>query len=530
MRISSKILGTIWVSSLLALTGCPGKSKTEATNARTEVPQLGGGSSPSAPVVVKEEDATAKPVVKDPVPKDKAKVENAGVDKKPEKTQKGEDIAVASDHVEVAPTQANVSVVIEEAPKQAAAVAPKQDAAPAQPDVVEFPAVKLPGSNETVAVGEAAEAILADPQPIQAAAAVAEETVVAMPVAFETAAPVQAEEAVVAPEAVSAEVAAVAGLDSDLGQPVPAEDAKEVKLTPDTEYKVTFVQDSKEIDVALVVTLAAEPVVKTAEQQPDGSIKLVIDPNGNPEGTLYSIAVVLPSTGEIVGYVDAATGEILKEGEQRFDELKNPTVVVKNLNEDAELVTVVVQAQNQKGEETSWSDEITVTPVADATVDDSTEIAADDTTVVDPASVGIDVATATEKDVQGKVDAAQAGLTSSKDQLKELKAKLDKIRKDLKAKNADRRDVQKKLKKLEKDAKKNQKDIDKLKTELEGVQLKIDELGKQLRDVKAQIKALQGKVKDQAAEIKKLKKVLAQMKKAAKEAAKKAKKSKKSKK
>ncbi len=548
MRISTKFSGLIIVASGLVVSGCP-KSKTDSSNARTDVTQItvNTPSANSTPAAEKETKVTTpKPVVKDPVPAEKSTVDtHAGVTKKPEKTKKGENLAVSSTHVEVvSPTNPNVTVVIETAPAATQPAVDEQRTTP--PELVEFPAVKLPGSNETVAVGETAAAILADPQPIQAAAVVAEEEsgsapVVATPVSYEastqTAAeetvktvevsvkaeePVKAEETVKAeesaktPEVVSASVAAQ--LETDLGQQIPVADVKEVELTPNTEYKVTFVEETKTVDIAMVVTLAAEPKIKSAEQQDDGTVKLEIDANGNPGDTLYSIAIVMPATGEILGYVDASTGDILKEGQERFHPLKNPTPVVKSLAEDVELVTFVIQAQNQKGEATSWSEETAIVPVAEDVlkVDDNTEVAADDTSTVDPASMGIDIATATEKDVEVKIDAGQAGLTSLKDQLKELKAKLDSVRKELKARNNDRREIQKKLKKLEKDSKKHAKEIDKLKSELEGAQLKIDSLGKQLRDIKAQIKALQGKVKDQAAEIKKLKKVLAQIKKAAK--------------
>lgn len=498
MRFFPKILQLTLVASPLALTACP-KSKTDSSNARTEVEQIAHAvpnPSPESPATI-----PPQPVVKDPVPAQKAKVDGqAGSAKKPEKTKKGENLTVSSTHVEVVqPSNPSVSVVIEETP--AATLTPAAQSAP-EPELVQFPAVKLAGTNETVAVGETAEAILADAQPIQAAAVVVTDEV-ATPVAY-------------VPEAVSAD--ALAQLDTDLGQPIPVADVQEVVLTPDTEYTVTFVEETKPVDVATVVTLAAEPRITSAEQQPDGSIKLVVDPNGNPAGTLYSIAVVLPSTGEIVAYVDAATGAVLKEGQGRFSTLGSPVLIVKNLSEDGELVTFVIQAQNQKGELTSWSEETTVAPVAEDVlqVEDGVEIPEGDSTSVDPASVGVDVTTATDEDVQTRIDAGQTNLSALKGQLKDLKAQLDQIRKELKAKNAARRDVQKKLKKLEKNRKKNAQEIEKLKAELDSVQLAIDGFGKQLRDVKAEIKTLKGKVKDQASEIKKLKKVRAQMQKAAK--------------
>jgi hypothetical protein len=420
------------------------------------------------------------------------------------RTPSGKDLNVHSNKVEVVPDESGkVPALAATVVARPAAAAPTSPAASAAPTPAES--------------GE---------QPTQAAAATeGGESVAAEPVAA-------------TPEEITADVAPVT---------VPLAELPTVELLPDTSYVIELREpDAPQTEPALetitVHTLADTPVIESVTAPEPGKLVVAIDPQDNPETTLVSVAVVDTAAGTIVAYVDVETGKPVKE-EERWDALPvtasadggapdvgaapgasseansesaapasadaapavqlddDVTVVITGLGLDPETLAVIVQAKNEEGAETLWSDPVgllTPTLTAEEEADDLWHDENLDVEV--DASLGGGSAGAFAEHVVALRD----GIKRVRGQEADLTSELKALRARLKAAKAAVREGQRVARLLDRSKRATAEAIADARAALARAEAEVDALTKQLQEVKARRLALRDALKIKTAELKAL--------------------------
>lgn len=277
---------------------------------------------------------------------------------------------------------------------------------------------------------------------------------------------------------------AKAPLDGQESQTVLLKDISSLIIEPNTAYEVELANSAPaenansqaaaesttavEALTASIVTPANIPEIKASALGDSGApMHLEIKPAGNPAYTEYLISLVIPSTGEVVGYIDAATGKLLGADSPLWARLPiaSPdagTVVfdIVGLNK-AEFLSIVVKVKDLDGaihssEEHAIgvngesNDDVLVASTTEGDASPASPVASGDP---EPATVSEPMPGSEASSGNTATDglaSSKAELRSQRDILKDIRENLKKLRRELKEANVSSRKLSLALRKAEK--------------------------------------------------------------------------------
>lgn len=288
-------------------------------------------------------------------------------------------------------------------------------------------------------------------------------------------------------------------------------DLAEVVLEPNTSYVVTAQEttvtgEKVDVEQITIVTLADDPFVDQVTDLGNGEFSLQMDVGVNPNDTEYTVAIIQINTGEILGFVNPDTGEMVKSDEDKWSTVnvvgsgEDPAVAVvaiKNLTLDSELIAFAVLAKNSVGDETDISESV-VAAKPDLLADGGGDSAGDEVQIAVPTNAPLPLSNKIE------------GVTN---EIKELRAKIKKLKngrkeltKNQKELNNDRKKLTQAFKKIESSKNVAKDELEKTQSELVKVQDQLQVSKEKSEKIKAELKSLTILLAEKTAELKKFKK------------------------